>query len=309
MVPAFDAEHQDYTINMGMPRGKKRAADDPPDSEPAADHHRHRAYLERAGANKKKELSWRPKQLHRVAAKKWLDAVDEQIRQMTDLPGLAAAKPDWESEQWRDANWRNWVHFQFAMDCGSDGVAATNACEHLWGLNIERIHDTAHACNCDHKQILRQMKLYNFYLCMAISWNLVFGPDRNHERRHQLHSCMRALYEKSVPESTPLFLAKVNMIIDCLRRNGYEFTGERPHYVQAWEILAKRPFAVAEGERCTMSRFCSTITANERRAAWWEVEAFERAFLALETGVLKGSAAAKLKVCLGLVETVGEAAA
>jgi hypothetical protein len=83
---------------------------------------------------------------------------------------------------------------------------------------------------------------------------------------------MRALYEKSVPKSTPLFLAKANMIIDCLLRNGYEFTGERPRYVQAWEILAKRPFAVEEGERCTMSRFCSTITANERRTAWWEVE-------------------------------------
>jgi hypothetical protein len=53
--------------------------------------------------------------------------------------------------------------------------------------------------------------------------------------------------------------------------------------------------------------FCSTITANERRTAWWEVEAFERVVLALETGVLKGSVAARLKVCLGLVEAAGEA--
>ena len=78
---------------------------------------------------------------------KWLGAIDEQIRQMTDLPGLVAAKPDWESEQWSDASWRNWAHYQFPMDCGSDGVAATNACEYLWGLNIERIHDAARACN------------------------------------------------------------------------------------------------------------------------------------------------------------------
>jgi len=53
--------------------------------------------------------------------------------------------------------------------------------------------------------------------------------------------------------------------------------------------------------------FCSTITANERRTAWWEVEASERALLALETGALKGSVAAKLKVCPGLAEAVGEA--
>ena len=53
--------------------------------------------------------------------------------------------------------------------------------------------------------------------------------------------------------------------------------------------------------------FCSTITANERRTAWWEVEAFQRACLALETGVVKGSVAAKRTVRLGLAEAAGEA--
>ena len=53
MVSCYDAEQQGYNMNMGIPRGKKRAAD-PPDPELAADHYRHRAYLELAGANKNK---------------------------------------------------------------------------------------------------------------------------------------------------------------------------------------------------------------------------------------------------------------
>ena len=72
-------------------------------------------------------------------------------------------------------------------------------------------------------------------------------------------------------------------------------------------ILARRPFAVADGERVSFARCGHSIHANNKHVDWWPVEAFERTFLALEHGVMKGAAAQKVKVCPGGAEEVDEA--
>jgi hypothetical protein len=302
----FDDEHQDFTSGVGQ-RAPKRTADG--EEKPPADapFHRHRAYLARSGGSSKGDQSYRPKDIHRVSSKRWLDAVDEQIRQLSHHPGLSVLCPDWEHPDWADTNWRNWFYCAVAMDLGPDGVCATNAAEYKWHLNLDRLGDIAHGCNCDHPLVLKKMKQYNFWLCMAISWNLVFGPDKNHERKHQLGGALRALYKKSTAETTPLFMARASGIIECLKRNGHAFNSDTAEHAQAWAILSKRPFAVAEGERCTFSRFCASISACEKRTPWWEVEAFERLYLALETGVLKGGAVQKLAVFPGGAEAGSEA--
>ena len=309
MDRGFDAEHQRFDEHCGQRSRSGQAASssaEAPSSVAGGDYHRHRAYLAYAAGDIKGDQSFRPKEVHRAAAKRWLDFVDEQVRQLTQHPGLAAAMPDWEALEWRDSEWRRWVYFCFNKDLGPDGVCAINAAEYLWSLNCDRVGDVAHGAHCDWPLVLKKLGMYNFYMCMSVSWNLVFGPDKNHERKHQLSSALKALYAKATPGTTPLFMAKVAGIIACLKRNGHQFDNETPEFEQAWAILAKRPFAVSEGERVTLARVCATVHACNKRTPWWEVEAFERSYLALETGVMKGRAAVKLTIAPGPAEEVAE---
>merc|ERR1711884_699316 len=103
------------------------------------------------------------------------------------------------------------------MDLGPDGVCATNACEYFWHMNIDRWNDAAHGTNVDHPAVLKTCGLYNFWLCMAVSWNLVFGPDRNHQRKHELSGALKALYRKVRCVDCPLFMANSVGIVACLR--------------------------------------------------------------------------------------------
>ena len=65
--------------------------------------HRHRAFLAHQAGKPVGEASYRPKTVHRVSAKRWLDHVDEHIRQLSLHPGLVAAKPEEEDPAWRAA--------------------------------------------------------------------------------------------------------------------------------------------------------------------------------------------------------------
>ena len=86
--------------------------------------------------------------------------------------------PDKKSLLWEDYNWRHWVYIAVNMDLGPDGLCASNAFEYKWFLNFDRIGDFAHGIHCDWPLVLKKNKLYNFFMCLSVSFNLVFGPDK-----------------------------------------------------------------------------------------------------------------------------------
>ena len=87
-----------------------------------------------------------------------------------------------------------------------------------------------------------------------------------------------------------MFIAKVQGIIACFRRNGHQFDADRPLATQACELMAARPWAGDRGQRVSLSRFCGSIHACRKQTTWWEVQEFERTYLALEADLLTPSA-------------------
>ena len=304
MDKGFDSEFQDFQDFVGKKRDS--AALLPLVEDGFAPHHRHRSYLLHC-QGKKGDESYRPREWHRVSAKRWLEHTDEQVRQLTAHPGLSVAVPDWDDPQWALSNWRSWVWFAFAMDLGSDGVSATNWLENKKSANTDRSPDVNHGCNCDHPLILKAVRCHNFFLCMAVSWNLVFGVDRDQRRRMELGAVLKCFYVKAPkPRDAPLFMSRCLGIVACFKRNGYEFSSGAAEYEQAYELMKKRPLTWADGCRVTFARFCAGIHGCNKHTPWWEVEAYERVLLALETGVLKGQTAQKIRLALGPSEMANE---
>lgn len=252
---------------------------------------RHRQWLSSrsalVGATK---ASWRPVRLHRVGAKRWLANVDNQLRVMMGS-GLSLLVPDERDPRW--SCWRSWPYCAFAADLGSDGVCAIKSLEYRWKANCDLWPDVAHACNRDLEAALRGQKLYAFWLCMVLVWNMPYGPWREHQRLHQLSEALQDLYSNQSIAETPLFTAKSAGIIRCLKRQGYTFEPDSPEEDQAWQMMATRPWAGDRGCRISLSRFCGSIHACQRQVPWWEVQEFERTYLALESDLLTPKAVAE----------------
>ena len=290
----FDDEQQDFTNAVGRPVKKQKIEE--PGSLDHDSFHRHRAFLMQIGQNVEgAETSHRPKKVHRTSAKRCLDHLDEELRQISMIPGLCYFQADFERAAWADANWRLWPHMSGSGDLGPDNVAAENAAEYYFMLNAGYLGDTAHGVHCDHKLLLNERNLANFWLCMAISWNLVHGPDKNHERKHQLRSMLARVYAGD-PRDCLLFMASSDRISKCLHALGYDFPCHVPHCDTSWEILRTRAATRPDGERCSFGRFAAAITCCNKHTPWWYVDAFERAVLAIETDVIKGASLAKVKV-------------
>mmetsp|Transcript_110224 Transcript_110224/g.351305 ORF Transcript_110224/g.351305 Transcript_110224/m.351305 type:complete len:577 (+) Transcript_110224:1936-3666(+) len=140
---------------------------------------------------------------------------------------------------------------------------------------------------------LRCQKLCPFWLCMVIVWNLPYGPHKEHQRFHQLAEATKDLYDRFKPSEVLLFLAKAKGIIDCYSRNGHEFHGESSEEEQVWQLMKTRLFAPSGGSRVSLSRFCGSIHAAGLQVPWWEVQEFERMYVALECDMLSSKATAQ----------------
>ena len=81
---------------------------------------RHHAWLQVRSGVRDTGRGWRPKAMHRLSARKWIENCDGHFRTNTHWGGLVPLKPDFSSHQWSDSNWRNWQHASFAQDQGAD---------------------------------------------------------------------------------------------------------------------------------------------------------------------------------------------
>ena len=116
-----------------------------------------------------------------------LTNLDNQLRTSVNNKGLAFLQPPKDGVSgW--GNWQQWPYASLAIDLGSDGFCAFNALENMvgWKLNIDLWPDVAHGWNRDFELLLRHTKLKGFWMAMMVSWNLPYGPKREHQRKHEL---------------------------------------------------------------------------------------------------------------------------
>ena len=189
---------------------------------------RHQAWLRR-GKDAKSKTCWRPKKLNRVAARKWVQVLDNQLRWTTGR-GLEQflCVPALE--------WDRWPHLSVGIDLGSDGNTGFHGLERWLLLNIDLWNDGSHGCNRDFSNIVNALGLWGFALCLMLSMNLPHGPRDTGERRWELRSSLAGLYESGVAlEEVVLFMASSARIVQNLKAMGVEFNDDEPEYSQAWK--------------------------------------------------------------------------
>jgi hypothetical protein len=163
---------------------------------------RHRLWVSR-GRREAGTLTWRPVPVHRLNAKKWCCALDNQNRVMSEMGGLVYLQRNDTDLMWKD--WRRHPHASVVMDLGSDGLSGSNALMYMFLLSLTRIDDFAHGCNCDIRVMLKAVKYWSFWLLMMVCFNVVWGPDHDEGRLHQTRDTMQHLYETETHISCVLF--------------------------------------------------------------------------------------------------------
>ena len=310
MDRSFDDEDMyDQQIEQTGSKRKVLSTGDLPDGPGGELRVRHRAWNSRRG-KESKIGAWKPRKLHRVSAKRWLTNLDNQFKQATATGGLNFFRKDPSSEVWAASAWPRWPHLAIAMDGGSDGFCATFGLEYGWGFNVDRIPDQSHAINCDWDGALQDSQLKGFILCMMISWNLPYGPDRDHVRMSQLREAVQAGFQRTTPRTNPLFMQMSSGIVEAFHRTGFDFNDVEPKEDQAWRAMSERTFGRRQGHRVSLCRFGAGLAKAVGETKWWDVDRYERTYLALETGMLSNSALLKrLRLKAGAAEAVEEGGA
>ena len=244
--------------------------------------------------------------MHRKASYRWLLNIDLQLRTSTALPGLSWLIYTPSLQTWAASNWRAWPYAMFNMDQGSDGLTGENALEYHFSANCDRSNDICHGGNRDWVLVLKENKIYFFWVSMAISWNLPFGYKRDHVRKFELWESLVQLYKTHEPDETPLFLEYSHDIIEALKKLDYDFPHGMNEVHLAWGYLRDRPFAHPTLYRMTMCRFLSSHKTAEYFAPWWHIDKFERTWLALESDAFAKVKTSKVVAKLGDAEAVGE---
>jgi hypothetical protein len=216
--PGFDDEYQDADMPVVLPSRKRR---DPMEDLPS-EMKRHKAWMQRSHG-KGDSSAWRPRTMHRVAARKWADALDTQLRTSTVVSGLGYFGPNDALPSWAD--WRSWPGLGIAQDQGSDGVSGFWALSYHFGLNVWQWPDASHGVNRDIDLSLKHCHLFGFWLCMLISWNLPFGPDKDDMRYCQLRAAMQAYFKHNTPRTAVLFQELAPLIIQEHEQSGVAYPG------------------------------------------------------------------------------------
>lgn len=176
-----------------------------------------------------------------------------------------------------------------------------------WRLNVVQWADPSHGCNRDEDQALKSAGLFQLWLLLLVSWNMVYGPDDDNLRLHQLREAMESCFKKHTPRSCPLFLELAPEMLKNLEEHGVQFSGEEDAETELWKWLEKRQKFVKAGRKTNLNRFQGSVTTAQRSLPYWWVDAFERVYTCLELDMMKGRQfMQRLVLRSGPAEEVGE---
>ncbi|CAK0878635.1 unnamed protein product [Prorocentrum cordatum] len=215
--------------------------------------------------------TFKPRKLHRVAAKHWLDNTDNQLRWATAASGWSSFLPV-EGGDWSD--WRTTPHLTVAIDLGGDGLSAMNLLEYgpkEFKCCVDKFCDPAHGGNRSVVCMLHDVKLWGFML---------------RKRYKELREAMADFVNSKGAKSSPLFLSKASGLRKCYERQGHKFDDSRDTEDQLLELLSARAGHVPTGMRTNLNRFQGVTACALKNVPNWEVYEFERTYLALHNGWL-----------------------
>ena len=263
--------------------------------EHAASKARQKAWLSRGQLKQAQAPAWRPKQVHRKAAEKWLRCIHNIFRQTS---GIACDVMFFKHDP--SLPWQKWPHLSAAMDLGPDGNCGYH-CLERWPpmqINCDMYNDNSHACTRDFYGMGKKAKLWNCSLCLPISMNVPHGPVKNDERRFQTRQLLGKLYKSGIPGTdVPLYMAYASEIIQHLKDMGVQF--DDPHLSeeeQGWRWLCKnRSEFVAEGRMTNTCRFLGLPAGIVKHVGFWYIDLFEREYVSIELDFF-GSTALKTKL-------------
>ena len=245
---------------------------------------RQRAWLDRGDG--KDQKAWRPTQFYRTSAKKWVLALDRQIKTSTCRSGIAffskASSADWGS-------WQSWPWLAIPSDLGSDGVCGFHALSRRFDVNCVLFPDPSHAACRTLDAVLKTTGTWEFWLLLLISWNLEWGPWSDEGRRNQLDEAMEKVY-KTHPHEHPLYMSLVgDMVRELEDGEVVLFAREKEVEFELWEFLKQRPRNPVSQRKVALNRFGGAYHASIKSLPWWSVMLWERTIFALESDMLKGA--------------------
>ena len=126
---------------------------------------------------------WKERTVYRIAARRWVCNLDNQVARSTVFKGLGAFIPNDTQGQWEIRNWRVWPGVGVARDCGSDGNTGVHALLHHYKMICWDWLDNNH---CNQRSVeggLRDVGLWEMWLLLLVSWNLPWGPSDDEYRR------------------------------------------------------------------------------------------------------------------------------
>ena len=214
------------------------------------------------GASGRKFATWRPQQRYRVAAKKLLRALDNQVRVGMGKSGLKFFQKPAKGTGggvWSEKNWETWPFLFCACDLGSDNVSGLMALINHFLCNVELWGDLGHACNRDTMNALGAAALKQFWQVMMCVWNTPHGPnadEQNYEALQAVVNHLRTTYSHG--NLPPLFLAAAPRILEVLRLAGIELPGEQDPEYEAWDWMLEN-WNASRGAKVTACRFQGTV--------------------------------------------------
>lgn len=124
----------------------------------------------------------------------------------------------------------------------------------------------------------------------------------------ELQESLKAGFERTTAYTNPLYLKLSGNIIEALERNGVQFSGDIPPEVEAFDLLSKQEFVRKSGARVTLCRWLASLSKALSETKWWEIDCYQRTYLALEADMLGNSGLLrKLRLRAGASEEVSEA--
>ena len=206
---------------------------------------RHRSWLQRERGSAGHRDAWRPKKRFRVAAEKWVLAIDRQLRVSTSFGGLKFLKPDESDPTWSRQNWRAWPHMATILDQGGDGLSGIHAMLWLLLLNVTPWFDPAHGIQNDMWTGFKAVSCFSTALLFLLIFNLSQGPEKEEGLRfQQLQECLEHMIEVygSCPETFVLLNAHAPNILNEMGNDLDLQPGTDP-LLSLWEhIRSHAPF-------------------------------------------------------------------
>ena len=247
---------------------------------------RHLTWVRRCQTKPGEKAPWKPVEIHRLAAKHWIERKDKMIRKSTSWPGLVRVKHDPTKDLWAAANWRRWPHITAVQDRGSDGRSGIMACKFKpsLALNVTEWYDESHDLDNDILNCFKKHKLFPFVLICCLVINLPHGTQKDPELRFsQVQEMMSGLFANFTATSCASFQANMADMWKAMQ-DVVPIEDGQSQMEALWDYVhARSPYSLL-GAKVDTVRFLSWLAGNRLLLKAWPFLRWKLQVLCSELG-------------------------